>query len=468
MLDLWAPPRRSGLLDRRELLRIGGLSLTGLGLPFLLEQTAQAAVAPGPTKPSRSFGKAKRCILLYLSGGPAQLDTFDPKPDAPEEVRGEFRTIPTTVTGVRFSELLPRTAKWMRHIGLVRTLNHTHNDHGRGSYWMFTGAPYPGSVSDVNSMSRSDLPHMGSCVAKLAPGKGPMLPFVLVPHRMDVAGGRRAGQFAGSLGGKYDPLLTGGDPNADDFKLDHLPLAPNDSPAALKRRLGLLDQLNTQTRGLNERAISRSIREYQARALDVISSEAVRKAVNLAGEAPAARARYGRNLFGQSVLLGKRLLDAGARLVQCNWQRTQGKNGFAWDTHWNNFSAHKEDLVPPLDQAFDALMTDLVKTGQLDETLVVVAAEFGRSPKITRSNGGREHWPECYSVLFAGGGIKGGVVHGQSDRQAAYPASAPTAPADFTATIYHCLGINPRTETHDQGGRPLILSHGKPIGTLVG
>src|SRR4051812_4083806 len=246
MLKLWNP---AGALDRRELLRVGGLSLAGLSLPFLLRQPAQARPA------GKSFGKAKSCILLYLSGGPAQLDTFDPKPDAPEDIRGEFRTIPTSVTGVRFSELLPRTAKWMHKIGLVRTMCHDHNDHGRGSYWMFTGSPYLGSVGDVNSMSRADLPHLGSCVAKLAPGSGPMFPFVLVPHRMDVAGGRRAGQFAGSLGGKYAPLLTGGDPNEDGFKLEHLPLAPNDSAEALKRRLGLLDQLNQfsqQTRELNE------------------------------------------------------------------------------------------------------------------------------------------------------------------------------------------------------------------------
>jgi hypothetical protein len=466
MLDLWSPARR-GIVDRRELLRIGGLSLTGLSLPFLLQQTAQGASKS--SKPAaRSFGKAKNCILLYLSGAPSQLDTFDPKPDAPEDVRGEFKTIPTATTGVRFSELLPRCAKWMHRIGLVRTMCHDHNDHGRGSYWMFTGYPYPGSVPDVNSMSRADMPHTGSCVAKLAPGKGPMFPFVLVPHRMDVAGGRRAGQFAGSLGGKYDPLLTGGNPNDDHFKLEHLPLAPNDAPDALQRRLGLLDQLSKQTKELNDLAVSQTIRDNQARALDVISSEAVRRAVDLAGEKAEERARYGRNLFGQSVLLGKRLLDAGARLVQCNWQRTQGKNGFAWDTHWNNFSAHKEDLVPPFDQAFDALMTDLEKTGRLDETLVVVAAEFGRSPKITRSNAGREHWPQCYSVLFAGGGIHGGLVHGQSDKNAGYPTSNPTTPADFTATIYHCLGIDPRTETHDQGGRPLILSQGQAISALVG
>jgi hypothetical protein len=466
MLNLWGPAGRNGFLDRRELLRIGGLSLSGLSLPLLLHVAGAAPKKGRP--PGRSFGKAKNCILLYLSGGPAHLDTFDPKPDAPEDIRGPFKPMATSVTGVRFTELLPGTARWMHRIGLVRSMNHTHNDHGRGSYWMFTGYQYPGSVPDVNSMSRADMPHMGSCVAKLAPGKGPMFPFVLVPHRMDVAGGRRAGQFAGALGGKYDPLLTGGNPNDDKFKLDHLPLGLNEPEDDLKRRMGLLEQLNSQTKGLNDLAISHAIRDNQARALDVISSEAVRKAVDLASEKPAERARYGRNLFGQSVLLGKRLLEAGARLVQCNWQRTQGKNGFAWDTHWNNFSAHREDLVPPFDQAFDALLTDLEKTGRLEETLVVVAAEFGRSPKITRSNGGREHWPDCYSVLFAGAGIKGGVVHGASDKNGGYPVAGATAPADFTATIYHCLGIDPATETHDQGGRPMVLSKGEAIASLVG
>jgi hypothetical protein len=461
MLSLWGPRPEPGP-TRRELLRVGGLALGGLSLPHLLAGPAAASPKGG------SFGKARNCIILYLSGGPAQLDTFDPKPDAPEDVRGEFGTIATALPGVRFSELLPHAATWMNKAALVRTVCHDHNDHGRGSYWMFTGYPYPGSVSDVNSMSRADMPHMGSCVAKLGPGKGPMFPFALVPHRMDVAGGRRAGQFAGCLGGKYDPLLTGGNPNADDFKLDTLPLAPSEDAAVVKRRLTLVEQLNAQAADLDALAQSQAIKESHAKALDVISSPRVREAVDLSAAGKELRERYGRNLFGQSVLLGKRLLDAGARLVQCNWQRTQGVNGFAWDTHWNNFTAHKEDLVPPFDRAFHAVMTDLDRSGQLDETLVVVAAEFGRSPKVTRSNRGREHWPDCFSVLFAGGGIRGGQVYGQSDKLAAYPKENPVTPADFTATIYHCLGIDPTGETHDQGGRPLVLSRGAPIGPLVG
>src|SRR6266545_1336774 len=312
MLNLWNLASRRDLLDRRELLRVGGLALAGLSLPALLQGTAAASPQRGAR---RSFGRARSCIILYLSGGPSQLDTFDPKPDAPEDIRGEFGTIATSVAGIRFSELVPHTARWMHKIGLVRTMNHTHNDHGRGSYWMFTGYPYPGSVPDVNSMSRADMPHMGSIVAKLAPGQGPMFPFALVPHRMDVAGGRRAGQFAGSLGGRYDPLLTGGNPNDDAFRLDHLPLMPNDEVAALRRRLTLADQLGAQTQQLQELAITQNIRENQARALDVLSSDAVRRAVDLAAVPAAERERFGRNLFGQSVLLGRRLLDAGARLV---------------------------------------------------------------------------------------------------------------------------------------------------------
>ncbi len=467
MLKLWNLKSRLDLLDRRELLNVGGLSLGSLSLASLLQNQANAAVTPRVNR-SGSFGKAKSCIILYLSGGPAQLDTFDPKPDAPDDIRGEFGTIATPLPGIRFSELVPGSAKWMHKAALVRTMYHSHNDHGRGSYWMFTGYQYPGSVPDVNSMSRADMPHMGSVVAKLAPGNGPMFPFAIIPHRMDVAGGRRAGQFAGSLGGRFDPLLTGGNPNDDDFRLNHIPLAPNAEVSDLRRGLSLADQLSTQTQALQELAITQSIRENQGRALDVISSESVRQAVDLAGTPAAERERYGRNLFGQSVLLGKRLLEAGARLVQCNWQRTQGRNGFAWDTHWNNFSAHKEDLVPPYDRAFDALMTDLDRSGRLDETLVVVAAEFGRSPKITRSNSGREHWPDCYSVLFAGGGIKGGQVYGRSDKNAAFPSVNPVTPADFTATIYHCLGIDPTGETHDQAGRPINLSRGTPIAELVG
>lgn len=461
MLSLLGPgfPTANGL-SRREMIRVGGLSMSGVGLSHLMARGTQAepSSSRGP-----GFGRAKRAIILYLSGGHPQHDMFDPKPDAPAEIRGEFGTIETSVPTLRFGEHCPLSARLMDQMALIRSMNHTHNDHGRGSYWMFTGYMYPGSVPDVNSMSRQDMPHMGSCVAKIAPGKGPMFPFIIVPHRMDVAGGRRAGQFAGMLGPKYDPLLTGGNPNDDGFRLEHIPLVPNEEPAVIRRRLGLVDQLNQQVEYLQSQALAQSLKDNQVKALDVVGSDAVRKAVDLSSVDPAIREKYGRNLFGQSVLLGRRLLQAGTRLVQCNWQRAQGKNGFAWDTHWNNFSALKEELIPAYDKAFYALMTELAETGELAETLVVVASEFGRSPKVTLRNGGREHWPELYNILMAGAGIQGGQVYGASDRLGAYPAENPVGPADFVATIYHMLGIDPQTELHDQQNRPFQLTKGSPF-----
>jgi hypothetical protein len=447
-------------LSRREVLQVGGLSMAGITLPQLI---AQGATDEDRKKHGAGFGRAKNCIILFLSGGSPQHDTFDPKPDAPADIRGEFGTIETTTPGIRFGEHCKLAAKHMHQMALIRSMHHDHNDHARAGYWMFTGEKYPRSVNDANSMSRQDMPHFGSCVARIAPGDGPMVPFVLVPHRVDVAGGRRAGQFAGILGGKYDPMLTGGNPNDDDFRLRHLPLAPSINSDVIRRRMRLVDQLNQQTQLLKDNPLTDSLRDNQVKALDVIGSKAVREAVDLAGVEKDTRARYGRNLFGQSVLLGKRLLDAGTRLVQCNWERTQGRNGFAWDTHWNNFKALKEDLIPPFDQAFHALMTDLERTGQLDETLVVVATEFGRSPKITLKNGGREHWPDVYTVCMAGAGIEGGQIYGASDKHGGYPTESPVEPVNFLATIYHLLGIDPGTELHDQQNRPFKIAKGNPI-----
>ena len=459
MLRLFGPGLSpSEPLNRREMLKIGGVMSGGLTLNNLLASSSRA----GDEKRPSSFGAAKNCILLYLSGGPPQHDTFDPKPDAPAEIRGEFSTIETSLPGVRVGEHLPLTSKVMHQVAQVRSMCHTHNDHARGSYWMFTGYPFLGSVPDANNMTRQDMPHLGACVAKIAPGDG-LFPFAVSPHRMDVAGGRRVGQFAGMLGSKYDPLLPGGNPNEDNYKLEQLPLAPNLQLDAVRRRLRLVEQLNGQVEYLQRSGQAASLRDNQAKALEVVSSDAVRKAVDLSSADAKQRERYGRNLFGQSVLLGRRLLDAGTRLVQCNWQRSQSKDGFAWDTHWNNFSACKEDLLPPFDQAFSALMHDLEETGKLSETLVVVAGEFGRSPKITLRNGGREHWPDVYTVLFAGAGIKGGEIYGRSDKIGAYPADKPTSPADFVATIYHLLGIDPHREEHDQLNRPFALSKGNAI-----
>jgi hypothetical protein len=448
-------------LNRRELLRIGGLSLGGLSLPLLLARRS------GASESSVSFGKAKNCIILFLSGGASHHDTVDPKPDAPAEIRGDFDTIATALPGVRFTEYLPHTAKLMDRIALIRSMTHTSSGHATGGYAMFTGQAYARTESDANFMGRQEAPHIGSAIAKIAPGTGPMFPFILVPRRLDAGSGRRAGQWGGSLGSRYDPMQTGGDPNRDDFRLENLPLLANAPREVLTRRLRLVDQLNEQTRYLKETAPALALKQSQEKALDVIGSEAIRQAVDLSTADSGLRARYGRNLFGQSVLLGRRLLDAGARLVQVNWLRTQGAKGYAWDSHRENFEALRGDLIPPFDQAFAALIDDLASSGQLDETLVVVATEFGRTPKVTLSTGGREHWPNAFSTLMAGGGIKGGQVYGASDRIGAYPSEKPVTPGDFMATICHCLGVDPHSEIHDQFERPMTLCKGNPIQALL-
>jgi hypothetical protein len=452
-------------LDRREMLRIGALGMSGLTLPSLLGTDALAKTSP--TSKLSSFGKAKNCIVLFLSGGPSQLDTFDPKPDAPDDVRGEFGTIDTAVSGIRIGEHLPLTSKLLDRAAIIRSMTHPSPGHADGGYIMFTGYKYDGSGAEANFMNRSDHPHVGAALAKVSPGPGPMVPFVLVPRRLDAGSGRRAGQWGGRLGGKYDPLQTGGNPNDDDFKLDHLPLAANRPPEVFRRRKRLIDQVNSQVKFLEETAVAKSLSQNQEKALDVMASDAVRRAVDLSSEDPDVRAKYGRNLFGQSVLLGRRMLDSGARLVQATWLRKQGKKGYAWDSHWENFDSLREDLIPPFDFALHALITDLEERGQLDETLVIVAGEIGRTPRVTLNTGGREHWSACFSVMLLGGGIRGGQVYGTSDKIAGYPESDPVTPADLMATIYHCLGVDPHTEILDQNDRPMRLSEGKPVEALI-
>jgi len=464
--------RLPGFLQRREMLRIGGLSMSGLTLPMLGAQPTPllgADTKPGgkaAASPS-SFGRAKNCIVLFLSGGAAQLDTFDPKPDAPAEVRGEFGTIQTALPGVRISEHLPRSARLLDRAALIRSMTHTSGGHADGGYIMFTGYKYDGTGAQANFMSREDHPHIGAALAKASPGPGPMVPFILVPRRLDAGSGRRAGQWGGRLGSKFDPLQTGGNPNDDQFKLNHLPLVANRPVAVFRRRQTLVEQINQQQSLLRDTVAARTLKQNQQKALTVMASDSVRRAVDLSVVDAEQRARYGRNLFGQSVLLGRRLLEAGTRLVQVTWLRTQGKKGYAWDSHRENFEALREDLIPPFDLALESLITDLEQTGQLDETLVVVAGEFGRTPRVTLKTAGREHWPHCFSVLLFGAGIRGGQVYGASDKSAGYPADKPVSPADLMATIYHCLGVDPHQEIHDQVDRPMALSLGNPVDALI-
>ncbi len=454
-------------IDRREMLRAGGLGLSGAALPLLYDARVRASEESYSGRNLPSFGMAKNCIVLFQSGGASQLDTYDPKPDAPTQIRGEFSTIDTVLPGVRFTEYLPLTAQLLDRGALIRSMTHTSGGHADGGYHMFTGYKYDGTGTQANFMSREDHPHIGAAVAKVSPGPGPMVPFIIVPRRLDAGSGRRAGQWGGRLGGRFDPLQTGGDPNDDNYRLDHLPLLANRPTEVIQRRRKLLAQVNQQVEYLERTALAGSLRENQQKAIEVMASATVRNAVDLSTADAEERAKYGRNLFGQSVFLGRRLLKAGTRLVQVSWLRTQGKKGYAWDSHRMNCEALREDLIPPFDVALHALVTDLEQTGELDETLVVVAGEFGRTPRITLTTAGREHWPHCFSVMLFGGGIRRGQVYGSSDHHAGYPASNPVSPADLTATIYHCLGLNPRTEILDVNDRPMWLSEGTPVSALI-
>jgi hypothetical protein len=448
--------RHDSGLSRREALWAGGLGVFGLTLGDLL--TAQAATGRRPSV--RPGGRAKACILLFMWGGPSHLDTWDPKPDAAAEVRGEFGTIATRVPGVRLSEHFPRLAQLADRYAIVRSLTHDDPAHLSSVHHVLTGHHAPKVKSDADPPSRRDSPAIGSALARLRPGDRALPPFITMPWIVShpaAPGGKAPGQNAGWLGAAYDPFVLAADPAAPDFDVAELRRAADLSAERLEARHRLLTNLDTYT--LRGQELSDSHR----RALDLLTSSTARRAFDLSREPAPVRDRYGRHVHGQCLLLARRLIEAGVRLVCVNWHQD---GQFFWDTHQNNFASLKTRLMPPADQGFSALLEDLLQRGLLEETLVVWVGEFGRSPRISRNNAGREHHPGCYSAVLAGGGVKGGQVHGRSDRQAAYPAENPVSPADLTATIYHALDIPPATTLPDREGRPVLLTQGRPLSVL--
>jgi hypothetical protein len=427
-----------------------------------LEQAA--ASSPGTSRSA----KAKSVILLFLSGGPSQLDMWDLKPEAPEEIRGTFRPIDTQVPGIQISEHLPRLARLADKYVIVRSVNHTTGNHPAASYWMMVGSPIGRAAPQSVSMSREDRPHPGSVVAKfLPPGRPDVPPFVLAPEAISPVGPERPGQYAGFLGAAYDPYRVNSDPNLPDYSPGALQPQANLPPARLESRRGLLEQLGQQARSLERIALQQTVDPCTARAFDLVSSPEAQHAFDINAESDKTRDRYGRHVFGQSVLLARRLVEAGVRLVHVNWVRhDNGKGLFGYDSHRDHLSWAKTELLPPTDAACAALLEDLSDRGLLDETLVLVVGEFGRTPRLN-SQGGRDHWPQCFSVLLAGGGLRGGQVYGSSDKIAAYPATNPVSPEDLIATLYHCLGIDPGTVIHDPLNRPYTLVDGKPLLALL-
>ena len=451
-------------VTRRELLRAGGLGVLGLTLPGLLQERASAAAADAPRP--RTFGRAKSCLVIFLSGGMSHHDTFDMKPNAPEEIRGEFSPIQTSVPGIQVCEHLPMLADRANKYAIVRSLSHRDTNHPSGCYWMMTGHEYPRASGLSENLSRDDHPHIGAALTAIGNRRDRAVPaFVTVPDYIAVNGPIRAGQHAGFLGGRYDPLVPRGNPNSDEFAPADLGLVPTLGTQRMQDRQSLLAAVSQQQRHLGQIGEGRTLDQFYQRAYSVLSSGHTQRAFDMSAEPDRVRDLYGRNLFGQSILLGRRLIEAGVQLVHVNWIRILEAG---WDTHSDNFNALKNQLLPPTDQAVSALLDDMESRGLLDDTLVIVMGEFGRSPQVTKSNAGREHWPFVFTILLAGAGIPTGRVIGSSDRIGAYVRDGRITPNQFAATIYHALGVDPASQVTTAIDRPWQICDAAPALELWG
>ncbi len=457
--------RGSRLCDgwtRREWLRAGSLGVFGLSLPGLLgARQAQAATAA-----RGAFGRAKSCIVIFLMGGPPQHETWDPKPDAPVEIRGDLKPIPSALPGLHVGELMPRTARLAGKCCVLRAMSTNDNAHSSSGYWMLTGYPHqPTNVENAKVGAPNDWPCIGAIVKHLRPGNGMLPAAVTLPeHIWNTGGITWPGQNAGFLGRTSDPWLLYCDPSAPGFRVPELAL-PDEVPALrLRERRGLLEQVNRHLDAVDRSEVLNRYGDQARQAFDLLRSQQARRAFDLQQEPVHVRERYGLSRFGQSVLLARRLVEAGVSLVQVNWTRTRDDSNInpVWDTHAKNSERLKTALMPPMDQAYSALLEDLDQRGLLDDTLVVWMGEFGRSPRINAA-GGRDHWGHVFSVALAGGGVRGGQVLGASDRIGGFPKEGMVQPQDLTASLFHCLGIRPDTAFLDPLGRPLVISRGQVI-----
>ncbi len=428
-------------LSRRRMLQIGGIGAFGLTLPGLLrarEKDLQAS--------------ADHCILIFLNGGPSHLDMWDMKPAAPVEIRGEFRPIATTVPGIQLSEHLPRLARHMHHCTLVRSVHHSvNNAHAAAVYTGLTGQDR-GDANVAIGAAPHDYPAIGSVAGLVHPVPSGVIPYVALPYicKEGAGGPPQPGFFGGWLGRNHDPLFVLRDPNQPDFAMPELGLGSDMNSQRLSQRR-LLEAVLPAGPGTLP---LQNLDAFQARAVDLLTSPRTQDAFRIDREPLSLRDSYGRNIYGQSTLLARRLIEAGTRAVCLSWAPDANAT---WDTHGNNFTKLKNELLPQLDRAVSSLLSDLQIRGMLERTLVAVMGEFGRTPKINNNGAGRDHWNFCYTLLLAGGGIKGGHVHGASDRIGAHPSLNPVLPADIVATIYHCLGIPRDLELRDRLNRPYTL-----------
>ncbi len=452
--------RLASRLSRRDLLWAGGLSGFGLMLPDLFRVQAQAKQSTG-----RPSGRAKSVILLYLHGGHAQQETWDPKPDAPQPARGEFDAIATSVPGVRIGELLPRSAKLMHKVAVIRSLSHPNANHVQASLPAMTGYAHPPAEEAKGDFppSPTDFPPFGAVLDYLHPATKLPTWVQVGPVMRRNNGTVLHGQSPGFLDPRHGPLVIDQDLRPARVRIEAVAPDPTTPLLRLSARRGLLQQIDEQRRHIDGTAEARSFDAFHQRACNLLSSPATANAFRLSDEPAALRERYGRTRFGQCCLLARRLAEAGVPMINVHYCHTPAGS---WDTHGQHFKQMKQSLCPTFDQAFSALVADLDERGLLDQTLVLATAEFGRTPKVN-SAGGRDHWPWVYSIAMAGGGAGRGIVCGSSDKIAAYPKSNPHDPADLAATVYHLLGVPDNTLIYDQEHRPHALVIGKKIDGLL-
>ena len=435
------------------MLQVGGASIPGL-----------LTSCPAPAAPAETaLAKADHCIVLFLNGGPSHLDMWDMKPEAPAEIRGEFAPIASSTPGVFVSEHLPRLARQMHRTTLIRSMQHSvNNSHAAAVYAALTGH----DRGELGGGARpSDHPSPGSVMARLRPAENRTLPYVSLPYKTkEGAGGPlQPGFLAGIMGPTFDPFWVLNNPNADDFHVDNLALPVPVTPARMQDRSRLLLKLGRGLAMPDEPTLV-AIDDFQSRAFELLTSDAAQRAFDLDLETPEMRARYGRNIYGQSTLLARRLVEAGTRFITLSWAPDANAT---WDTHGDNFNRLKKVLLPEFDAACSSLLQDLDDRGLLARTLVCVLGDFGRTPKINAA-AGRDHWNSCYTVMLAGAGVRQGFVFGASDRTGSVPADSPVSPGDVMATIYRLLGVQSTTRILDPLGRPHeVVPRGRVIHEIM-
>lgn len=449
---------------RRGFLRSTSLGAFGLSLPRLLQVEAQAQTSGRSRRP-------KSLIFLYLYGGPSQIDIWDMKPDAPVEYRGEFQPIQTSVPGTIMCEHLPRMARLAQHYSIIRSLHHVCRNHQPAGSWMLTGVnPQSDNAAQLRPRP-DDPPALGSLAARLAPAPGGVPPFVMLPARLHDQGSSFRGQTGGWLGTTADPLLIQQDPSSPTFRVDSFEQQEGVPLERLSRRRNLLAELDDRT--IRAEPGPQAMTEFHQQAFDLITSRRGQSAFDLTQEPTHVRDRYGRNRFGQGVLLARRLIEAGARVVTVSDCTMNGHH--EWDTHRNNFNTLRNTLLPRLDLAYTALLEDLLARGLLEDTVVYLGGEFGRTPRVGQggitaagaSADGRDHYPNVFCGIFAGGQTRPGILYGASDARAASPSRDPVTMEDLAATLLADMGLNPEAMVYTRENRPVPVSHGRVLHGLL-